>query len=384
MCPIHFTSSSNRIMNRSRIRIGALAWALVSAAAPVAQVTVPPAAAAGDAPSLGRIAGFNERFRQQFMIHERLLRALDGKRIRELWFRRDFTFGDALPGSTSSLAIRVVPTAVDPADARPEFDSNRPSVTPAFRGTVTLPASPRRAAGTRWDRGDTVRVALQRFVPYSTGQHLCIEIEGAPAGSTAGSWPVDFRYDADFGTTRKVGVACGSVRRHFTHSLTASRRGLLLGGTVELLADGAPHSAGVLMIAGQLASPIDLGTVGMAGCKLHVRPVIQLPFRYSGAHQISSAVRLNYGVGRVRLDLARKSALLGGRLVAQAVAVEPAANRSNPLGVTTSSALELDVSGVLPRPDVTTITSDVVAAPQPFPARGRVRPGLGPVLRLID
>ena len=367
-----------RVCSPAVSRILSVTTVLACAGALGAQAVVPSNALTTDANSVGRVAGFAHRMRQQFCVHSRLLTALDGKSIRMLRFRRNYSLGTAYRASTAELKVWIGTSSVAPAGASSTFSRNQGTTSvPAFSGRVSLPASAAVVASPSWIPSHTVVVPLTHPVPYQSGKHLVVELQGRPIQAPVDyAWSVDFQYSADLGSITRFGSACS--KSGFAQTLLANDGGTVAGGTVRFSARGQRATPGVLMIApSRLPSGLALDSLGMPGCWLYLQPVLQVPLTYGTANSIAP-----YPAARPMVDLPRGLGVLGSRIFAQAANLEHASQRSNRLGVTTTNGIDIRISSVLPNPGVTTIASDPLLPGAAMPGRGVIWHGYGPVLRL--
>ncbi len=342
------------------------------------QAVVPSNLATSEGNTGATIAGFRDRTRQQFLFHERVLRSLAGRSIRRLRFRRADAWGEAFDASTSRLTVHVRPGSVAPALARERFDQNRPSSQPVFQGTISLPASPMLTGPTTWSARHTVSIPLSRPVPYTLGQHLCIDIEGEPVNPPADfGWPVDFIVKPVEGRSEALGRGCGVVGVAYNQPLIVVPSGLVAGANMRVVAIGRVRTPGLLILGSVLAQPLPLDSLGMTGCVLRVDPKVVVPISYGTAATVQP-----YPSANAHLTLPRQPAMLGAQFGIQAANLESGGQRSNPLGVTLTNGLKLTLSTRLVDPDWTTVWSDRVWPGAPFPATGTIRLAFAPVLRI--
>lgn len=245
-----------------------------------------------------------------------------------------------------------------------------------FDGPVTLSASHAPPPIIPWQSPWTVRIDFSVGFSYQGGD-LCIEIEGAPRNSVAGSpWFVDFDQEADAGTVVEFGTACGIPAASYEYPTMAWGRNMVPGGTFSITSFGLPGSVGVLMLAPQRGAPVSLAVVGAPGCTLHVTPLIQV----ANVHEVQGG-RHGLAPMRTRIHLPRDPQLLGASFAAQAANLEGSA-ASNPLGLTMTNGLDIALGGRMPLGAVTTLNSDEVGGGAPWPAVGCVSVSRGPVLEL--
>ena len=342
-----------------------------------AQAVVPSIAHSTEGNSVGLIAGFEDRLRQQFVLHERGLRSVAGSQVHAIEFRRNQSLGSPYEAATCALTVRVAPTTVSPALVDARFARNRPDTIPVFSGTVQLPASPELSGPVTWSANHTVRIPFSRPVAYPRGSHLCIDVEGTPNPPHPDfAWPVDFVDDSALGTVTAFGDACGATARAFEQPLFVDSRNLVAGGNIRLTAHGRRGTPGMLLV-GPRTGILRLDSLGMAGCSLGLNPVVLLPLTYGGPGSAKA-----FPSARLWIDIPRHASVLGATFAIQAANLESGSNRSNPPGVTTTNALELGLANGMVDPDWTTIQSEYVGVADPLPTHGTIYFARVPTLRL--
>lgn len=347
-----------------------------------AQLTLPAATPGADGNAAGAIAPFEARAKQQFLVHERLLRRHAGSSVRQLQFRRDSWLGKAFVAGRAHVVLRLASTARSPASLTPDFAQNAQGahLIEVFRGAVRLPASPALAPNSSPSFSDPRHVVSIDIASFrlTAGSHLLLEVEGEPIGVGTQAWKVDFVARYDNGTVRTIGSGCGPAATEMPDSAYAYGENLVAGGSTSLVAWGRPQTAGAVLIGTSLLpSPLGLSPFGAPGCSLYLTGSVVLPV----SHGLDSGFT-RYPPAELGITIPSGRTGVGARFFAQAINLE-ANTKSNMLGVTTTNAVEIRVSNVLPDPDLSTVTSDAVDPQSPFPSSGRVRIGRGPVLRLV-
>ena len=344
---------------------------LVSTVGAQTTAVVPSNFTASDAPTLGGIAGFTRKQRQQVVLAASELGALRGHSITGLDFRRDGQFAKALQGGRADLLVRIAstPRSLDALDVT--FAANLGTAsTVVFQGAVSLPASPALAGRNEPTWTAPYAVSIPFTLPYSySSDNLVIDLEGAnDLAQSTPWWPVDYVPDLIAGSVASVGSACGPGS-----DLGVAREQLVLGSTVRFVAGGQPASLSALMLAATRVPPIDLAFLGAPGCRLHVLPVATL------SAGTSAGERGSPGTANHVLHLPGLASLAGASFATQAFSVW-----SDVLGVhlATSPALDIALASTFSTLPGATIDSVFVAPSEPFPAAGRVHRTRMPVVRL--
>lgn len=239
-----------------------------------------------------------------------------------------------------------------------------------FRGRVQVPAAPllSHRDGATWSLPHAVEVPLAPF-PYSGGS-LCIDLDGAALpGVSSGWWRADFELLLHDAGVLSVGAGCDPRSR-----AAVSRSTLLPGGSVDLLCSGPAGAVGVLALDASTTPPgIDLGFMGAPGCRVLVLPALMLGGVF-GASRPGT-----YGDIDLVLRLPATGSLLGRGMAVQWVVYPSPVNAAR---LTTTNALELQVSSLPSRLPGVLVRSGPRSATDPAPASGRVLPHVMPVLRL--
>lgn len=336
---------------------------------------VPGAHASLDAPGVGDVPGFMQRFRQQIILDGDLFTARTGQSIHAITFRRDGKDQRAFSGGRARLKVIVSAGGNGPRDAVASFSANHGAASAVvFDGEVQIPASPAltdRNAAT-WQSPHAVSLTFSTPYAYSGGP-ICIDIEGEPVtGASAEWWPVDSFTQPGVGSVVKVGQACAP-----RSSASTSGAWLQIGASVRLIASGQGGSAGLAVLGSRLATPIDLGFLGAPGCLVHVSPDVLLPSVFSVPPQPDMP-----GDAQIVLPMPWSSSLLGMTVHNQWLNVQRPDARTNPAGITTSNALGLTVSAAHLPPVVATTVRSGLTPVGPIPAHGLVLPGRAPVVQI--
>lgn len=344
---------------------------LVSVVGAQSTAVVPANFTASDAPTLGGVAGFTRKQRQQIVLAASELGALRGHAITRVEFRRDGQYSKALQGGHADLVVRLAstPRTLDGLDTT--FAANlggSPAV--VVQATVALPASPALAHRNEPTWATPYAVGIPFSLPFTyTTDNLVVDIEGAnDLAQSTPWWPVDYVPDLIAGNVLSVGSACG-----IGSDLGVAREQLVLGGTARFVAGGPPSSLSALMLAAARVPPIDLAFLGAPGCRLHVLPVTTLS---AGA---SAGERGSPGTANHELHLPGIAPLAGASFATQALSVW---SDTGGVHLATSAALEVALAGAFSTLPGATIDSVFVAPNEPFPAVGRVRRTRMPVVRL--
>ena len=363
----------------------ALASALLGGLAPAAgaqgSVVVPAARATKDAPRHGWFAGLTTKARQQILIGSRHLAAFRGRKLTGIAVRRDMAFAGPLGGGRAALEI-VVSTSMtlDPDAPSERFDANHgPKPGRVFRGVVGVPASPPVGRRAPWAPSDTVSMSFSVPFPYAGGT-LCIECRGAPVpGRESTFWPVDYESDLVSGSAQLRGATCVGGAVAGPVSAVAWPGTLRPGATAIFQASARPGTDGFLLLGVRPlggARGVALAPFGAPGCALYVDAMVDVPVPFGAPFEPGANAH-----GAATILLPKTTGLLGATLLAQWVHTEWRLPRwTNRLGLTTSNLI---VARIASRPTtlgLATVFSRQIG-PRP-PARGTVRVGTAPVLRL--
>ncbi len=339
-------------------------------------VVVPSAYDQQEAGSRGFVAGFEDRFRQQILLHARELGGLIGKQIDALWFRRDAALGLPYAASSSLLTVRLSPAQRSPVAPSSLFtDNSGPAPVTVFNGTVALPASTAAQNPPVWAAPNAVELRFIAPYPYLGGD-LCIEIEGEPVAAGGRIlWSVDAVQEFTGSRVRNFGTPCGVGALRSDTTAAASARFLLPGSDAFVTTFGEPGTPGLVMF-GAAQTSVSLQNIGATGCTLYAAPTLVVPFVFGTplGSQLDSGHLL-------RIPLPLSANALGMSVFAQGVNLE-SAPISNPAGITTTNGLELTIGTAMPPAALSTVRSLPVASGQPYPASGRVFVGRGPIVRL--
>ena len=347
------------------------------------QVTVPANFDIADAPSVGELAGANAKMRQQFILGKSLLGSLIGKTVLEIWVRRNAATGESLTGGQADISVEVSECDTVPSSASPIFANNHGAVrTLVFQGRIRIPDSS--SVGLYpWATDQTVRIILQQSFSYHPDRNLCIEISGAPvSGARSPSWPLDnARQDVD-GAAIPFGTSCIGQMAATAATLRGNDESLIAGATTTLRAYGQYASPGFLLVGTKsFSGGLDLGALGMPLCRLYVDPLVTLQLNLDQTVPLMGAN--GPGTGQCDIHFPPSSALVGGRMITQFVNWEVTPPFTNPLGVTSSQGLQLNLTSSTMTLDMATVSSVGVTGTQPLPMRGKVAPNRGPVLRFV-
>jgi hypothetical protein len=346
----------------------ALGVAAVSLAAQQ-HVVIPATAADRDATSLAEIAGFQQRFRQQIVVHAAALQGFT--ELTCLTFRRDGRFGDALRGGRAYLEVRLATGGAAPAQASEIFAVNQSAPTLVFAGEVVIPDSPALAHRDAATWSAPHAVAIPFAAPFSyPGGALAIDLRGEPvAGARSPWWPVDCALYTHAGQVSRVGATCDPLL-----VVEASRASAQPGSSLVLLASGRPHSVGVVLLGPSASLPgLPLDAVGAPGCSLYVDPLVTIPAPFGAATRRAAAD------ASLALKLPAAGHLLSASLGVQWLDFP---SPVTPAGFATSEGLQITLAGALPPFDAVQVRSGPLDATAPWPAAGDVTVNRFPVLRL--
>lgn len=347
-----------------------LAACVASAHAPAqTTVIVPSAFAERDAPAMGELPGFNNNFRQQVVLRDRLLLACKGKTITGLTVRRDGQYAVPLRGGRGKVTIALAETDRDPTLTSPLFAENAASLTTVFSGDVEVPSAPalpgRDAAG--WAPPHAVEFVFTTPFPY-TGRHLVLEFRGEPVATARSPlWPVDV--DSGAGSTSSLLMVGRPADLRVGAAMICSD--FNPGGELTLMSTGPVGTSCVAML-GMVADDVglDLTGYGAPGCRLHLTAVSAVSALYPREKNAPvSRVELRYTIPLV-------PGLFGSTFAMQWL---QAPNATKPAGWTTTQAFRVRLGHAVPSCDAASLRT---VANSPQVERGDVLRHVAPVLRL--
>lgn len=331
-------------------------------------VVVPSAFAAHDAPAMGELPGFNNNFRQQVVLRDRLLAACKGKTITGLTVRRDGQYAVPLRGGRGKVTISLAETDRDPTLTSPFFAENAASLVTVFSGEIEVPSAPalpgRDAAG--WAAPHAVEFVFTTPFPY-TGRHLVLEFRGEPvATSRSPLWPVDV--DSGAGSSSSLLMVGRPADLRVGAAMICSD--FNPGGELTLMSTGPVGTSCVAML-GMAADDVglDLAGYGAPGCRLHVTAVGAVSALYPREKNAPiSRVELRYTIPLV-------TGLFGSTFAMQWL---QAPNATKPAGWTTTQAFRVRLGHAVPSCDAASLRT---VANSPQIERGDVLRHVAPVLR---
>lgn len=351
----------------------------------LAQAVVPARFQTVDGPSLGWFPGAPRALRQQIILGAPHLRALRGKTLVGLWVRRDTSLPEAFRGGAIDASIDLSSSPrLDPNAPSPRFDANHgPDRTRVMKARVVVPNSPAvQTPHDPWSVTNTVRIAFTTTFRYGGGA-LVLDWVGVPVqGREIRNWPLDYELERTAGAVTEFGTSCTRVRFVGPHTASAWPRSLVIGGTAIFPVVGRPGSDGFFLVGTRLypRGGLPLAPLGAPGCTLHVDPQATLPVLFGPPLEPGMP---SHAVARVQLPA--DAGLLGGSFFGQWVLAEwrlPPATWTNRAGMTTSNAISVTLAARPATLGLATVTRSVLAPPA-LPAKGTVRVGTAPVLRLL-
>lgn len=320
----------------------------------------------------GTLPGVWQARRAQIILPQNRLTALTNRTIEALTFRRDARLSGALLGGSFDLTLQVATSSRAPRDASPAFADNLANQTTVFTGRIAVPAAPPISGSASFnDPQQTIHIPFMVGFAYTAGQ-LVLDLHGHNPASPNTLWPVDYALDRLNATATPRGVGCGRWSTPRGETAAVGHEQLLPGGTARFVTWTNARSP-ALLILGVTPTDLDLTAFGATGCRLHVDPLVTL---------LTAAVDRGAGPGvaNLRLQFPAVDQLLGSSLIAQWAHLE-FGTTSNPLGLTTSNALDLTLATSLPTLGSAMVTSPPTTS-QTAPSHGDVSFSRAPVLRL--
>lgn len=344
-----------------------------------AQGVVVPALPGVDAPARAEFAGVTHAQRQQVLVAGRHLLGLRGTPLRALVVRRDPGAAGSLRGGAVELEVALSTSPADPDAPAEAFAANQgPDRRVVFQGVVNVPDAPAPGASVDpWGAASTVRVDFATPFPYAGGT-LCLDLSGRPlAGSASPYWPVDAWFTPGDGRVEPIGAGCARLQ-HDGGDAGGWASTLRPGASAVFEAFAQPGASGFLLLGAQaLPGGLDLGAVGMAGCRLWVDPVLVLGATFAPLPQPFAVAQAS-----VAVLVPKDPILLGAVLHAQWLEVElalPPRQWSTPAGFALSGAVRATLASQATTAGMAMVVADW-QPPAPPPALGLVQPALAPVL----
>ncbi len=200
-------------------------------------------------------------------------------------------------------------------------------------------------------------------------------------GAISEPWFVDFETDNGDGITAQYGQSCSQFKDIDGHSASAVSRSLRIGSTAEVRGFGRPGATPMLLLGvTPYFSGIDLGFIGAPGCKKYVDHLLQFWLQYNPPlPQLDRA--WVYFTAKIPND----NSLLGITAYMQFADNEtalPPNQWTNPIGLTTTNGVTLQMSAMQPTLGIATVTSGDGPAGV-VPTKGLVDVGSGPILRIL-
>jgi hypothetical protein len=320
----------------------------------------------------GTLPGVWQARRAQILLPAARLTALANHTVEALTFRRDGRLSASLPGGSFDLTLRLATSPRAPREASPAFADNLANTTTVFTGRIAVPAAPPISGSASFnDPLQTIHIPFTVGFAYTAGT-LVLDLHGNNPSAPNDLWPIDYALDRHNAVASTRGVGCGRWSAPRGETAAVAHEQLLPGGTARFVTWTNAYSP-ALLILGVIPTSFDLSAFGATGCHLYADPMVTL---LTAAADRGSGP----GIANLRLQLPAVDQLLGSSLIAQWAHLE-VGTASNPLGLTTSNALDLTLATSLPTLGSAMVTS-LPTTGQAIPTHGDVSFSRAPVLRL--